>query len=657
MHHSIRFRNVIVAVATAWATVACNDDGRRGTVQVSTLPTAPEPPAITTPWGAIGPAPPPVEAPVAVHAASGTIYVASFGGGVFKSTDDGKSFVAVNKGLSPLTVTAMGMAADDPNTVYASTFGGTTYKTIDGGGNWAATGEKSGGAPLFLLVDPNNANNVWVGFNGTAAIRRSTDGGTTWSNVSGLPATAQVFSLAIEPHDSRVLYAGSAGGGAFKSIDGGATWTSLSIEPVVWSVYVDPVESGTVWAGGNGNGVYRSSDAGATFVRVGVPGDGVVLTLARVGNVLYAGTASTGVWSSADGGAHWTSAIGTPGLVISMTADARGKVYAGTGLHGVLTLAPGGDTWTPMAGAALANCLCQNVYYVTVDPADPRHVALGTNDGGFIQTSNGGRTWTDATGFANRSPRAIAFDPKDPQRLYAGSFTGGGLFVSIDGGHNWQRRLFGPATIQVAGVAVDPADRAVYASTLQNAGVWKSTDLGATFTRIDVATPGGPFLNLAGRGIAIAATTPSTIYLAGATGTWRSPDAGATWTRVSTVAAQTVSVDPTDPRTVYIGTTSSGVLKSINGGTNFAAANVGLTTLAMSRSGPVQMHRSMPTTLFVGTEGGGVFKSTDAGASWVAVNGSLAELVVFGLAMDPNDPDTLYAATPQGVFKTITGAR
>ncbi len=168
-------------------------------------------------------------------------------------------------------------------------------------------------------------------------------------------------------------------------------------------------------------------------------------------------------------------------------------------------------------------------------------------------------------------------------------------------------------------------------------------------------TTGGPFLNLNGRGIGTDPGRPGVVFHAGGTGIWRSTNAGATWTRMSTTGALTVTVDPTDSNVVYVGTLSAGVLKSTNGGTTFSQANVGLTDLRTGRTGGVVLHRSNPQLLYVNTEGGGVFRSTDAGGSWSAVNGGLTELTVFGLAFDPADPRTLYAGTPAGVFRTVTG--
>jgi len=145
------------------------------------------------------------------------------------------------------------------------------------------------------------------------------------------------------------------------------------------------------------------------------------------------------------------------------------------------------------------------------------------------------------------------------------------------------------------------------------------------------------------------------VFHAGGTGIWRSTNAGATWTRMSTTSALSVTVDPTNPQLVYVGTATAGVLRSLDGGTTFAPANVGLKDLRTGRTGGVVLHRSAPNVLYVNTEGGGVFRSTDGGGSWSAINTGLTELTVFALAIDPEDPKTLWAGTVAGVFKTTTG--
>jgi len=651
-----------MAAAACLVLVACGSSGSGGggaaaggtATAGAPPPVTTPPPAPATPWGPIGPSPPAVEAPIAVNGRTGTIYIASLGGGVLKSTNSGASFKAANEGLGSVSLASMAMAANDPNTVYVGSFNGGIFKTTDGAANWVVTGERTN-ITLTLAIDPFNANVVYAGYNGTPSIRKTTDGGATWVAAStGIPSTA-IFALTVDPNDPRVVYAGSTGNGAFKSTDGGTTWQPLAIETTVYALHVDPLVPGTIYAGGNGGGVYVSRDGGASFTVAGIPGDGVVLAIARRGPLLYAGTASTGLWASSDDGRTWNRTSISGGLVLSLSVDSDGRVFAGTGRRGAFVA--GGLVFTPLAEAQLQACLCQNVYSVSIDPSDRLHLKIATNDGGMIETRNGGSTWQDAgtSGMTARAPRQAVFDPRDPQRVYAGAFTGSGFFRSTDGGRSWSRRNFGPATLHTTGTAVDPADRAVYVATLQAGGIWKSTDLGETFTRVDVQVAGGPFLNLNGRGIGTDPGRPGVVFHAGGTGIWRSTNAGATWTRISTTGALTVTVDPTDSRVVYVGTLSAGVLKSTDGGTTFNPANVGLTELRTGRTGGVVLHRSNPQLLYVNTEGGGVFRSTDAGGSWSAVNGGLTELTVFGLAMDPTDPRTIYAGTPAGVFRTVTG--
>jgi photosystem II stability/assembly factor-like uncharacterized protein len=616
-------------------------------------------------WRSVGPAPPAIEASIAIDDVTRTVYIASLGGGILKSQDGGQTFAAANQGLDSLVVASLAMAHDNPNLLYAGT-GAGIYKTTNGGATWSVTGSDL--LPLSLIIDPTNPKILYAGFNGD--LQKTTDGGDTWvSSANGID-NPLVFSLAIDPNNTNVLYAGTAGTGAFKSVDGGATWNPLNVDTTVWSLYVDPTNSNVIYAGSNGNGVYKSTNAGASFIRTGSPVVGVVLSLAKSGDSLYAGTATQGVSVSKDDGVTWTNTKISDGLGLVLSVGLDGSVFAGTNFDGVFerpatTRNSGEDdrrasNWRRVAWRQLNDCRCQNGHALGIDPANHGHVFFSTNDGGLFVTYDGGRNWEDGgeKGLTSRAPRSIAFDPQEPTFVYAGSFTGGGLYRSFDHGRHWERRLFGSSTIYVAGVTVDPVDHSIYVSTFRSGdGIWKSADFGETFTRIDHAPNSLPddFLALSGRGITIDPEHHQNVFFAGNSGIWRSGDAGASWINADETPSLSVTVDPVESNIVYAGT-FTGVLKSVDSGASFASQSVGLPDgFQTARTGSVQIDPRRHNVLYVAFEGAGVFKSVDGGDSWTAINTGLDDLGVFGIALDSDSPDILYVSTNSSVYKTTSG--
>jgi photosystem II stability/assembly factor-like uncharacterized protein len=619
-------------------------------------------------WRSVGPAPPAIEAAIVSNAATHTIYIGSNGGGILKSTDDGASFVAVNKGLDEVTIAAMVMDPSNPEVLYASA-AFSMYKTIDGGASWFPTG----GSGVSLIIDPNNPNTLYAGLSPSGGVTKSVDGGETFSPASNGMGTPAVFTLAIDPNNPNVLYAGTQGLGAFKSNDGAQTWTPLNIDSTVWSLLIDPTDSNIVYAGTNGHGIYKSVDAGNTFERVGSPEVGVVFALAKSGRQLFAGTATQGVSVSEDGGRTWKNTGATPNTVLIMSVGARGEVYAGTNFDGVFVhraehvedrdhQSGREREWRRLAWQQLQRCACQNGHAIAVDPGDHGHVFLSTNDGGLLVTEDGGRHWSDggANGLLTRAPRGIGFDPQSPNRVYVGAFVGTqGIFKSEDHGRHWQLSHFGSSSIYTTGIVVDPLDHSVYVATIQGGqGVWKSTDFGTTFTRIDRA-PGAAddqYLGLSGRNVTVDPHNHLTVFFAanGAnSGVWRSQDAGTSWAQVdSSDAVLSVTIDPNDSNVVYAGTLSTGVLKSVDGGASFLAKSSGLPdSFQTSRTGSVVVDAHYSHILYVGTEGGGVYQSTDGAESWLPINMGLADPNVFGLTSDLGSAQGLYASTALSVFK------
>jgi photosystem II stability/assembly factor-like uncharacterized protein len=624
-------------------------------------------------WQSVGPSPPAVEAAIVSNAATHTIFIGSNGGGILKSTDDGVSFVAVNKGLDEVTIAAMAMDPKNPDVVYASA-AFSMYKTVDGGASWFPIG----GSGVSLIIDPENPNTLYAGLSPSGGVAKSVDGGETFLPASNGMGTPAVFALAIDPNNPNVLYAGTQGFGAFKSTDGAQSWTALNIDSTVWSLLIDSSD-GFVYAGTNGHGIYRSVDGGNSFERIGSPDVGVVFALAKSGRQLFAGTATQGISVSNDGGRHWNNTGVTPNTVLIMSVGTRGEVYAGTNFDGVFVHRAEGfedrghlneqeRTWHRLAWRQLQRCACQNGHAIAVDPGDSEHVFLSTNDGGLLVTEDGGRHWSDAgvNGLVSRAPRGIGFDPQAPNHVYVGAFVGSqGVFKSEDHGRHWQLSHFGSSSIYTTGIAVDPKDHSVYVATIQGGeGLWKSTDFGTSFVRIDRA-PGAAddqYLGLSGRNVTVDPRNHRTVFFAanGAnSGVWRSQDGGMSWVQVdASDAVLSVTIDPNDSNVVYAGALSTGVLKSIDGGATFVAKSAGLPdSFQTSRTGSVIIDAHHSNTLYVGTEGGGAYRSTDGGESWLPMSTGLADPNVFGLTSAPGSMQDLYAATALSVFKLQNGAR
>src|SRR5436305_5390840 len=132
--------------------------------------------------------------------------------------------------------------------------------------------------------------------------------------------------------------------------------------------------------------------------------------------------------------------------------------------------------------------------------------------------------------------RALVVDPRQPSALYAAGVAGG-VWKSTDTGVSWRPLADLLANIAINSLAMDPANSSVlYAGTgegyfnidaVRGAGIFKTTDGGATWTRL-AATTGFGYVN----DIVISSRDGRRVYAATDTGVWRSLDGGATWSQV-----------------------------------------------------------------------------------------------------------------------------
>lgn len=601
-------------------------------------------------WTPLNAGPPAIEAPVGLCPGDpGLMYLATFGGGVLRSLDEGHTWQAANDGLTNLAVNAMAVDPRHCEIVYIATFGGGMFKTTDMARTWTPMTAPNA-AVLWLTIDPLRPWIVYAGVNGGSAVLKTVDAGANWRAANaGLPAAA-VWSVQVVRSQPDTVYLVTSSDGAFKSTDGGGSWRALPLGGVLWSLVLDPRDENRLYVGTNGSGVYRSDDAGASFFPVGTVGDGRVTALAHdpsLPGVLYAGTAGGGVGVSRDYGLRFDETASGPRLTLALAVQDTGEVFAATGHDGVFRSPGYGDVWRAVAGEALGAIGAQNVYSLAVDPRDPSRVLAATNDGGLLGTGDGGATWrTMGRGFSSRSSRQITFDPATASTIYVGSFNGGGLNVSRDGGATWTPRPVGSPDSYIWSTAVDRASGAIYAGAAGD-GLWRSTDGAGTFTRLGASTI---------TDVRSVAPDGQRLLVGGRAGVHRSTDGGATWTQPLNVFVYNVTVDPQNASRVFAATQTAGMFRSRDGGATFTAINTGLASLRTSRGNGVLIDPRNPDVLYVGTESAGVFKSTDGGDSWRPVSQGLDNLTVLALAIDPQNPSVLYAGGGSGVFRTTTAA-
>jgi photosystem II stability/assembly factor-like uncharacterized protein len=135
--------------------------------------------------------------------------------GVYKTTNGGTSWTAMNTGLTSTAVQALAISQNNPQYLYAGTAaGGGVYKTTNGGANWTQinTGiSESSIAVQALLVHPDDPNIAWVCiFDGltdaTNGMYKTTNGGTSWFPITtGIGTIKNFLTLAMSPVDPNII--------------------------------------------------------------------------------------------------------------------------------------------------------------------------------------------------------------------------------------------------------------------------------------------------------------------------------------------------------------------------------------------------------------------------------------------------------------------
>jgi photosystem II stability/assembly factor-like uncharacterized protein len=464
---------------------------------------------------------------------SGNVYAGTFLGGIFKSTDNGTSWLQLYN--DTLRADFRSVAVNSSGYIFGGTDGMALQRSTDGGTTWQKMGAgffTSGTVLGALLVLPGD--DLVVGaLSGNDGVYRSTNNGATFSYISTGLTNRSIYALGA--NSAGDLFAATAGGGVFRSTDGGANWSDINtgIDPNDLIIYGLGVKSGTEIYAASGRKMYRSTNNGDTWT----PQLPVALAsysgvaFATNGDVYAAATSINnaiggGVFKSTDSGTTWTQEPGLPNIAHFALVTSGSMIYAGTEGPGVYnsntTLSPNG-TWT------LGTSGMTNTHVYVLAKGIDGSLYAGTQYAGIFKSTDVGITWfNSSSGLSHESVNAIAVDPVSGN-LFAATYNF--KFRSTDNGASWQ---------QVHGQGA---------------------------TAIECNSRGEIF---AGYGGAV----------------YHSTNSGTSWLFTFVTGVEAIADIATDGDTVYLATgvgsgfgTSAGVYRSTNNGSTYNAFNNGLTNL------------------------------------------------------------------------------
>ncbi len=195
-------------------------------------------------------------ADIAIHPKNpNTWYVAAASGGVWKTSNHGTTFAPIFDNYGSFSIACVEIAPSNPNTIWVGTgennnqravsYGDGVYKSLDGGKTFTNMGLKLSEHIGNIIIHPTDENTIWVAAygpvwsaGGERGVYKTIDGGKTWERTLFVSDNTGISEIAIDPTNPNILYAAAhqrrrqewtyIGGGPesnlYRSIDAGKTW-------------------------------------------------------------------------------------------------------------------------------------------------------------------------------------------------------------------------------------------------------------------------------------------------------------------------------------------------------------------------------------------------------------------------------------------------
>lgn len=324
-----------------------------------------------------------------------------------------------------------------------------------------------------------------------------------------------------------------------------------------------------------------------------------------------------GLFRSLDGGMHWEmilAEIEPQYHAADLSSPAPSVIYVSKWEAGLYRSDDGGKTWVALPTP-------EGVGRITpyAHPTDPQVVYLAANCapscGGIYKSNDQGSHWASCTsGITDTQITTLAFDPINPQIMYAGT-ANGNVFRSVNGGASWE--FIGQPDRYIGQLAVNPfGTREPWACGASSSGHWGHLwrYVSGSWERV---TPGTGLENSVAA-IAFDRNISGAIWIGTLDGGFKSTNGGLTWMPFGALDEQVIAlaVDPTNSRVVYQGYNGVGVFKTENDGVRWQEVNEGLAGFIPNGLALVP---GDPATLYAISHGVGIFKTNNGGNSWLNI--------------------------------------
>ena len=676
---------------------------------------------------------------LAVYDANPAVYyVATAHGGVWKTTNNGTTFEAQLQDHGLMSIGDVTISQSNPDLVWvgsgesnnrqSTSWGDGVYKSTDGGKTYQNVGLRTSKHINRIVIDPRDNDVVLVaatgslwGPGGERGVFKTADGGKTWKHVLKVDDDTGANDLVMDPTNNQVLYAstyqrrrtaccmngGGPGSGIWKSTDGGETWTRIKgavlDQPlgrialdvyrrrpnILYALIEGPVPQGR-GRGGAGAGAGGGEEAPGGAQQAGAGGGRGQQPL---------NSEPTGLYRSDDSGATWrkvNNANPRPMYFSQVRIDPNDPEVVYLGGVGLYQTTDGGKT----IATDVAESTHDDVHAIWINPSNSNHVIIG-NDGGLAASYDMAKTWNFVPNLPVGLFYHVSYDMATPYNVCGGmqdnySWCGPSQVRGSAGiaGFHWATVQGGDGFV----VLQDPNEYRVAFSESQDGNIVRIDRVtGETIGVRPAAAPGEPPLRWHwDTPIGLSPHDPKVVWAA-ANKVFRSPDRGLSWVAVSndltneanrddievmgvkgreiTIARNdgilawptivTFAESPRRAGVLYAGTDDGNLHVTRDGGKNWVSVFENIQGLPrqiyVSEVVPSRFDEGTVYATFDGHRQNDfetyIFASSDYGRTWRSLASNLTGEIARTLTEDLKNPDVLYLGTETGLFVTLDRGR